>query len=185
MYKQIAVPFFFLLVVAFTFFAVYRMRKPKEQRLSSKRSFISLLFLWYLCAVAALTIVPLRDSRTQNLPNHINLKPVLRSYHRFFDINNSGDPDAIRNFYGNFFGNIIMFIPLGIFLVWLYNKSLGKVALIGFLASVAIESIQYLNMFAGYYRYVDVDDVILNTLGAIIGYWIYKKFLHARRFTRL
>lgn len=185
MYKQLAIGFFCLLVVALTFYAIYRMRKPHQQGFSNKKAFLSLLFIWYLCAVAAVTIVPIKASRTQNLPNHFNFKPVITSYHRFQNVSAADDVWAKENFRNNLAGNIVMFIPLGIFLPWLYNNRFRKVVVIGALASVSIESIQYLNMFAGYYRYVDVDDVILNTLGAIIGYWIYKQFLHGRAFSRL
>jgi len=185
MYKQIAIGFFCLLVVAFTFFAIYRMQKPRQERFSKRKAILSLLFTWYLCAVAAVTIVPIRNSRTQNLPNHFNFKPVITSYHRFQNVLEANDVWGKQNFRNNLVGNIIMFIPLGILLPWVYNKRFKQVLVFGALASVAIELIQYLNMFAGYYRYVDIDDVILNTLGAIIGYWIYKQFLHAREFTRL
>jgi glycopeptide antibiotics resistance protein len=185
MFKQIAIPFFFLVVIAFTSFAIYRMIKPKAERYSKRRAIISLLFIWYLCAVAALTIVPIRESRTQNLANHFNFKPIITSYQRFWYVNKVHDGWGIENFRNNFFGNIIMFIPFGIFLPWLYRNKFWKVVFIAGLSSASIEFIQYLNMFAGYYRYVDVDDVILNTSGAIIGYWIYKVFFHARTYTRL
>jgi glycopeptide antibiotics resistance protein len=184
MYKQIATGSFFLIVLALTCFIIYQITQA-QQKSQKKRSVLSLLFVWYLCAIAAVTIIPLRESRTQNLPHHINLKPVVTSYHRLKGVVSSDNKWARQNFRNNLFGNILMFIPLGLFLPWLYRKGFGQVVLIGCSMSASIELIQYLNMFAGYNRYVDIDDVILNTLGAIIGYWIFKKFLHARKFSRL
>lgn len=66
-------------------------------------------------------------------------------------------------------GNIIMFMPVGFFPAllwrgWRWWKSL----LAGFCASVSIEFIQF---FIG--RSTDIDDVILNTTGALAGYWAF------------
>jgi glycopeptide antibiotics resistance protein len=185
MFKQIAIPFFFLVVAAFSFFIINRMRKPKGKEHSKRRMILLLLFIWYLCGVAAMTIVPIRASRTQNLDHHFNFVPVVNSFDRFVYEQQINDPEGHRNFRNNFFGNIIMFIPLGIFLPLIYRKNFGKTVLIGGSASFAIEFIQYLNMSAGYYRYVDLDDVILNTLGAIIGYCLFKVFTDAAKNRRI
>ena len=69
-------------------------------------------------------------------------------------------------------GNFIMLLPLGIFLPLLYKhaSSLIKVILISLLISISIELIQLINNS----RRTDIDDVILNTAGAMIGYLIYK-----------
>nr|WP_274598858.1 VanZ family protein [Anaerobacillus isosaccharinicus] len=65
-------------------------------------------------------------------------------------------------------GNIILFIPFG-FLAPIAIKKLRKSVLIttglGMLLSIAIESSQFLFT----YRVSNIDDVILNTLGAFIG----------------
>lgn len=37
-----------------------------------------------------------------------------------------------------------------------------------------IEVLQYISMYFGNRRFVDIDDVILNTLGALIGFEIFK-----------
>lgn len=72
-------------------------------------------------------------------------------------------------------GNFIMLLPLGIYLPLLYRK-LRKVSgffavlFISFLVSVSIEILQ----LATNYRSTDVDDVILNTLGAVTGFLIYQ-----------
>ena len=68
-----------------------------------------------------------------------------------------------------FFGNIAMFFPIGFFPALLWRKPRWwKSLLIGFFASLAIESIQF---FIN--RGTDLDDLILNTLGGLGGYWIY------------
>lgn len=65
--------------------------------------------------------------------------------------------------------NIGIFVPIGFFpaLLW-RNWSCWKSILAGFASSVFIEFIQF---FIG--RSTDVDDVILNTTGSLIGFWIF------------
>jgi glycopeptide antibiotics resistance protein len=183
MYKQLAISFFFVSVIAITFYMIRKMAKPNDLAYSKKRIAFTLAFIFYLSAVAALTIVPLRMSRTTLLSSHFNFTPVINNFRRYFNVTKAHDADGIANFYENLFGNILMFIPLGVFLPWLYNKTFRKTILIAALCSCLIEFIQYLNMFLGYYRYVDIDDVLLNTLGAMIGFWLYKMFFNAAKNT--
>ncbi|MCH5193337.1 MAG: VanZ family protein [Oscillospiraceae bacterium] len=68
----------------------------------------------------------------------------------------------------NLAGNIILFVPFGILLPLAF-KARGKTILFGFLVSCFIEAMQ----FAFAMGAADVDDIILNTLGAVIGYLIY------------
>ena len=71
----------------------------------------------------------------------------------------------------NFVGNIAMFIPTGIILPVIYKRLNGfwKVIGTGFLISLCIEIIQ----LPFYGRWSDIDDLILNTSGVVIGYMIY------------
>ena len=71
----------------------------------------------------------------------------------------------------NLFGNIAMFIPVGICWGLCFRKlnSVCKVTLAGFGYSLLIEISQLLF----YERGSDIDDLILNTAGAFIGALIY------------
>jgi len=72
-------------------------------------------------------------------------------------------------------GNAIMLLPLGIFLP-LLNRRLRKfssffiVVVISFFVSVGIELLQ----LATNYRSTDIDDVVLNSAGACVGFLIYQ-----------
>ena len=69
----------------------------------------------------------------------------------------------------NFFGNIAMFVPIGLFLPMLCPKcSFGKTLLAGLGISLLIELCQ---IPLG--RGVDIDDLWLNTLGAAAGYALF------------
>lgn len=69
--------------------------------------------------------------------------------------------------------NIIMFMPLGFLLplLWKENKKLLRTALTGFCFSLGIELCQLCNR-----RVSDVDDLIMNTLGTVIGWSIWLCF---------
>ncbi|UZQ51444.1 VanZ family protein [Clostridium kluyveri] len=71
------------------------------------------------------------------------------------------------------FTNIIMFMPLGFLLpfIWRQFKSPWKVIGTALLFSMMIELSQLLNM-----RSTDIDDLIMNTIGAFLGWTIYSLF---------
>jgi len=67
-------------------------------------------------------------------------------------------------------------VPLGILLPLVSNRFLTfkRVLLFALFLSLSVESIQFLLRFFGNPRAVDIDDVILNTLGACVGFAFYK-----------
>lgn len=103
-------------------------------------------------------------------------RDILRSYNLipFKTIWNyvSGDYHVSQSLViHNILGNIAVFIPLGLFLqVLLRNKIFGKSLLIVILASVSIEIIQFAFILGA----ADIDDVILNVCGGVIGIIGYK-----------
>src|SRR5450432_3660225 len=68
-------------------------------------------------------------------------------------------------------GNFIMLLPLGIYLPLLYKKTKGffSVTFVAMMVSVSIELMQ----LATNVRITDIDDVILNTAGASLGFIIF------------
>lgn len=69
-----------------------------------------------------------------------------------------------------FLGNMGMFLPIGFFTALLWRRErLWRSTLVGFLASLSIETIQ---LFID--RGTDLDDLILNTVGAAVGYLLYR-----------
>ena len=70
----------------------------------------------------------------------------------------------------NLVGNVLMFVPLGILLPLANKKldSLKVMALVGLLLPITVEVIQ---LFIG--RAADIDDVILNFVGVMLGYLIF------------
>ena len=66
--------------------------------------------------------------------------------------------------------NVVMFMPLGFLLpyIWTGYRSLSKTALTGFLLSFSIEFAQLATN-----RISDIDDLLMNTLGALSGYGLW------------
>ena len=73
-------------------------------------------------------------------------------------------------FFKNVIGNILLFLPFGIFISnYIKNKTFFPTLLLSFIVSCAIEFTQSV---IG--RTADIDDVILNTVGGVLGYLVYK-----------
>lgn len=73
----------------------------------------------------------------------------------------------------NVFGNIIMFTPFGFLGIFFPKLNDFKILIINFLSAIIIvESLQYFTRLGVF----DIDDVILNTVGVAIGFWIYKNW---------
>ena len=74
--------------------------------------------------------------------------------------------------------NIVLFVPLCFFLPLLYKKysRISNIALTGFLFSLSIEIVQMFGRGS-----TDINDLITNTVGASLGYFIYKWFVRIAR----
>lgn len=184
MYLQLLVYFSILFLLAFFGYSLYMNSMPVQDRPSGRTLLINLGFIAYVCAVIALTIIPSeRFSLNTTIPL-TNYVPVLNTYKRYVMVTWFENYHGIKNFWQNFIGNILLFIPLGLFLPLLFRQKLGGVVAIAFISSFVIESIQFASRYFGYYRHIDVDDVLLNTCGAIAGYFAltaYKRFWQGRK----
>lgn len=69
----------------------------------------------------------------------------------------------------NLLGNIVAFMPMGFFFSCFFNRKVFTVIICGALSSVLVELIQLITMVGSF----DVDDIILNTLGVILGCIMY------------
>lgn len=78
---------------------------------------------------------------------------------------------SIVDFLYNLFGNIVWFVPMGFFIPALgkKNRGFGRVVLIGALISLSIEAFQFVLQTG----VTDIDDVISNTIGTVIGFLLY------------
>ncbi|MEV4600643.1 VanZ family protein [Amycolatopsis sp. NPDC049253] len=116
------------------------------------RSWARRLLVVAVLAVLALTLRPGHLSPPENL----NLVPLAGILDEAVNVN--GPIGLLNNL-----GNIALFVPLG-FLAHVVTRRKAAVVAASAGLSLAIETVQY---FIG--RSADVDDVLLNTLGAALG----------------
>lgn len=79
----------------------------------------------------------------------------------------------------NLAGNVVAFIPFGMFLPWLYGKcrKLLLTALFSFEFSLFVETVQLVCKVGSF----DVDDILLNTLGGVLGFLGYRLYVWIRK----
>ena len=96
-----------------------------------------------------------------------NLEP-FKEIKRF--INNVGTL-GIRSVMLNIGGNIVGFMPLGFLLPLAFPKMRGTVLILltSFTATLLVETCQLVSRTGSF----DVDDLLLNTIGGVLGYFVY------------
>lgn len=75
-------------------------------------------------------------------------------------------------FIKNVIGNMVMFMPYGFFTG--YFLKINKASVVLLLSMLVSTSIEIIQGYIG--RVFDIDDIILNVIGSIIGFLIYKLF---------
>ncbi len=147
------------------------------------RTFIVYTFILYLLVIYFLVILPLPsfEEALLNKGPYINYIPFdfvrkFISETSFILRDTSTYLKAITEpcFYIVAF-NILMTIPFGMYLRYYFKCSFKKTVLYSFLLSLFFELTQLTGLYFIYpnpYRLCDIDDLILNTLGGIIGYFI-------------
>ena len=147
--------------------AAFVERDPRS--ISARREIVLALFISYLVVVAALTIVPLQPRAVSGtgLVSFIPGRTTIGCYRQL-----TGTPVEVVICNMQLLGNILVFVPMGILLplVWYRHRSATATIGAALAGSVTIEVIQYLQQSMGMQRSVDVDDVILNVVGALLGY---------------
>ena len=131
------------------------------------REIVLLIFVLYMAGLASQTILPdlnigvdgfhvvVNDTHKTNL---IPFKVLFETYEQVFLRRN------IYYFLINFLGNIVMFAPIGLFLPLLWELNSKKTLLLGCAFSLFVETCQLFLV-----RGTDVDDLILNTTGVLLG----------------
>lgn len=72
----------------------------------------------------------------------------------------------VSSLYLDILGNIVMFVPYALFLFMVFHvRNYLLIIASAMLFSIAIETIQYFTSVG----FADIDDVIFNTLGAVLG----------------
>lgn len=128
--------------------------KNKEKFCFYKELFMLIFILYVMCLFEVVTL----QDNNYGLSNFIPFKEMFR--YEF----------GSRLFIKNIVGNVLLFLPYGYFAAdYLKSKKMLLPCFLTFIVSLTIELVQ-LNIG----RTFDVDDVILNTIGGILGYLLYR-----------
>ena len=150
-------------------------------------------FILYMITLYFLVILPLPNkNEVVAKPNMVRLIPFnfvtdFKNQTSLVINNPSTYLKALREpcFYTVFF-NLLMTIPFGVYLRYYFRCSFKKTIILSFFLSLFFELTQITGLYFVYpypYRVFDVDDLIINTLGGAIGFWIvgaFMKFLPTR-----
>lgn len=143
----------------------------KAKRIDAKRELELLLVYICIMVVARCTFFPFEkiDGKVQPLILDFSLAFPFRI--NYIPFANLLDYPEARQIKLNIIGNTAMFIPLGIVWPAVYKKlnTHAKVIAAGVGFSLLIELLQ-LPFFD---RVTDVDDLILNSVGFVLGYGVY------------
>lgn len=138
------------------------------------------LFVLYLIFLIGITILPVYIGgplpHIQELSlaekSNINILPFVSYFKSQFFYNG-----FIRGIIRNVVGNLVLLIPFILFLCWKNEKfrSLKSSIKAAFLISLSIELIQLFMNICGLsdLRTVDIEDLILNTLGGVIAWGMF------------
>ena len=147
------------------------------------RTLIFYSFILYLLTVYFLVILPLPNPESVHTTYAENLNLIPFSFVADFIKNSplvltdsSTWITAMKRptFYVPAF-NVLMLIPFGIYLRYYFKCSLKKTLLLTAILSLFFEITQLSGLYfiySGPYRLADVDDIIQNTIGGYIGYFL-------------
>ena len=163
-----------MIIVFVVIYLIYRICcYVKSKRFDALKEFLYFILFLYFSVIAQVTIF--KHGHVFEWPSNrvatmhrINLIPLIETIKMLTDGWNIGYS------YYQVIANILLFMPLGFLLPLLFEdiRSLKKVFVYGCLTSVIIEVSQIFTVM----NVVDIDDVMLNTLGAVLGYACYLIF---------
>jgi len=152
-----------------------RLRAKKTGRAHhAKQCVITALFALFLSSILSLTLTPIGSANSVTNPElYYPRFYVGWSWQQAWDLTaGMGLRRFATTVYAQLFFNVAMFIPLGFFTAGCLRWGLRATALSGFALSSFIELSQLTGNWglAGFtYRTFDVDDLINNTAGALMG----------------
>ena len=126
-----------------------------KKKINIKKECILFLFIIYILILFRVVTYPVNEYGKNNYIIFSEIKRYKLGSNLFIQ---------------NIVGNIILFIPYGMFFKSYFDLKLLSLIIVTIIYSFAIETMQLL---IG--RVFDIDDIILNLIGSIIGYY-YSKY---------
>lgn len=159
-----------LMIILVCFLLGY-LKSKKEETKYEKRDIMKLLFAAYLLIIASFTLFPILvpPMHTEELQYNIDVRHLFRAL-------------ADRASLIDVAGNVMLFIPVGIigYLAELKSfKSIKSAVVFSLALSMCIEMLQGVETYLGFADFstvVDINDIITNTTGGVIGYILIRTY---------
>lgn len=175
----LAFPLFALLLAVP--YALYQYRRFGA--ISIWKTFVVFTFILYCLCAVSLIVFPLPADHSAVVESART--PQLHPFHVIEQIRETTDfslgdrstwGPALRSpvVYEAIF-NVMLTVPLGAYLCYLFRCRWWMALLIGMATTLLFETSQLTGLFGLYahpYRLFDVDDLILNTAGTMLGFWL-------------
>ncbi|WP_242841349.1 VanZ family protein [Lachnoclostridium phytofermentans] len=139
---------------------------------TGKRALVWILFLGYLACLSYFLFFSERYGRTDTSNGYRYNLVLFREIKRFFIYRREV---GLEGFLVNMVGNVAAFMPFGFCLPMISLKRRGFFSVLfwSFGLTLTIETIQLLYQIGSF----DVDDLLLNTIGGVLGYICYRIML--------
>lgn len=164
-------------IIIYTVLILYGLNK----KISKEKLFVGSIIYFISIFIIMLTIFPITiDKRIIQSDIELGYEPInnLVPFKTIYNEITSNGYNHIESTIYQLCGNFIMLFPLGYLIPIMLNKKidLKLIILIIFSITLSIESAQFIiGKFINYnYRSFDIDDIILNTLGGVLGYLMLK-----------
>lgn len=172
-----------LVIIYLAFIPIMVHQYRRYGSLRTRRNIVVMSFIFYMITAWFMTVLPLPS--IEAVQNMKAIRPNLRPF-LFIEtfLNSTGfvltKPGtwlaslSNSSFYTVAF-NIVLTIPFGVYLRKYFKLKLHWVIVLGFCLSLFYELTQYTGLYGFYpraYRFADVDDLIVNTSGAVLGYFL-------------
>ncbi len=159
---------------------LYQVKTSKEKHIKEKYRKQGLygMFLVYLVAVFSLLFLAgtfrvhynneldvFSKIHFENAVNLIPFESIKLYFDNFYDMTNA--------FVVNIVGNLVIFAPMGIFVPLLFDDKIKNAFVMTLFMILLVSIIEFLQ-FVFFVGSADIDDVILNTIGAVVVYLIMK-----------
>lgn len=162
-YMMLTIPTYLMIRIIFA--------KVKKIKVNWYREIMMFAFVIFGVGLASQTIIPKLEIGENGLAivqkgiHETNLIPFKILAETYMEVFVKGN---VTYFLINILGNIILFMPFGLVIPLLWKVSCKRTIMIGFCISLCIEVSQ---LFMA--RVTDIDDLILNTTGVLLGVAVY------------
>ena len=169
------IPITLLIGLLYIIFRFLKLKKNNSD-INYKREILYLIFICYIVGLFNLVLVPINfwDIIWYNIFYNFNENPFAG----IFDFSYNFIPTIYKIIIGEYtldswgkvmiVGNFLMFIPMGI-LLSLYFENVNKKNIFKYAVLIPL-AIEVLQLVVG--RSFDIDDLVMNFLGIVIGYFI-------------